>query len=231
MRVTRRMRWSTISTRTPSSSAGSTMPVTISTPPVGSMSVGEHVDVDGLLQSEEGRVRHGDRRRVAVGRRGHVDADGPGGGPGAVGHGVLEVVRAHRRAREPEAAGVEVGRELHVGLRRHRAQADEPGPAAHVPQRIDPDLLARGREGDEGLGDERHVARRAHRDREHAAGRVAAVGDHERDAPRRALAAVLVEHDGALRGRRQLVGALHRGGAPGRTGPRRGRPSRRAPPS
>ena len=89
---------------------------------------------------------------------------------------------------------------------------DETRPAPHVAQRIDRDLPARGGEGDERLGDERHVARRAHRDLEFVDGVVATVGDHERDAPRRAVAAVLVEHDGAVGGRRHLVGALHRGG-------------------
>ena len=97
-------------------------------------------------------------------------------------------------ARESEGAAVEVGRQLHVGLGGHRAQPDVPGAAAHVPQRIDPDLLAR----------RSRARRRARRSSGTSPGArtatvstpadcVATVGDHERDAARRA---------GAVRARR-----------------------------
>ena len=182
--------------------------------PAGRVDVGrEHVDVDGLLEAQEGRVGHGDRRRVAVRRCGHVDADQARRGVRAIGHGVLEVVRAHVRAGEAERAAVEVGRQLHVGLGRHRAEADLPAAAADVAKRVDADLLAGGRERDERLGDEGHVAGRLHRDREQPGRLLAAVGDGERHVARGAGAELLVEHHDALRGRGERVGLRHRGRA------------------
>ena len=208
--------------------------MTMSTPPVGSMSVASTSTSAGCSSAEEGRVRHGDRRGRgrAARRRRHARCRsrsscrrsrcirGSGCAPLAV-----------KRKVPPSKSGVSC-----ASVSRARGQPDRPRSPRTCRERIDAELLAGGGEGDERIGDQRHVARRAHRDRR--AGRRRRRDRRTRRARRCApgLAAVLVEHDDAS-AVDEIVSGAWTAAEPGRTGPigvdpvaehRRARPARRS---
>ncbi len=117
---------------------------------------GQHVDGLGRLLADERGVRHGDRLRLGTGGRFHVDADRTGGREHTVGDRVLEVVRSHLVAGEPERPALEVGGDRGVRLGGHVAEPHGSRSAAHVQERGDRHLLALIGEHGERVGDDRH---------------------------------------------------------------------------
>ncbi len=123
-----------------------------------------HVDPGVAQRLHEHGLRDGDRLRVRIRRGGHVQPHDAGDGLHAIGHDVLQVVRAHLVAHELEGARLVARGDGHPGL---RGNADEPQHARATPdvlERRDRHLLAGVGQLDERVRDERHLADRAHRD-------------------------------------------------------------------